>query len=281
MVMKEVSIKVDGSMPYARLCVYLWEESPELKQVKRPLLFMCPGGGYVFTSDREADPIAMRFLSKGYHAAILRYSVSPAEYPAALLEVAASMKLIWENRKEWHIDTERIVIQGCSAGGHLAASYGVSWHEDWLAKKAGMETKLIRPAGMILCYPVITSGEFAHRGSFEALLKNQYTEEMLKRTSIEKQITADTPETFLWHTYTDDCVPVENSLLFIQGMRKYDIPVEFHMYPLGGHGLATCDHVGVDRSGYGEQKECQSWIPLAETWLERVTQSRSTKRLAQ
>ncbi len=259
MISETIKINVEGSMPYARLCTYIWEHSDEMPDRKRPLILMCPGGGYGMTSDREADPIAMQFVAMGYNVAILRYSVAPAEYPTALNEAFYALKLIYRKSKEWNVDVNKIYLQGCSAGGHLAASVGMFWHED---------KELIKPAGMILCYPVITSGEYAHRGSFEALLKSQYTEEMLKRNSLEYQVSKNTPKAFIWHTYTDDCVPVENSLLLISAMKKYDIPVEFHMYPVGGHGLSTCDSLAVDINGYGVQKECQSWIALAQSWLE-------------
>ena len=259
MLTETIQIKVYGSMPYARLNTFIWEESPEIKKKQRPLILMCPGGAYEMTSDREADPIAFKFVSMGYNVAILRYSTKPAEYPVALNEAFHALKLIYKNSEKWNVDINKIYIQGCSAGGHLAASIGMFWHED---------KELVKPAGMILCYPVITSGEYAHRGSFEALLKTQYTDEMLKRNSLELQVTKDTPKAFIWHTYTDDCVPVENSWLLIQAMKKYDIPVEFHMYPQGGHGLSTCDELAMSPDGYGVQKECQSWLNLVKTWLD-------------
>ena len=267
MITEQFQIQVEGSLPYARLHTILWEESPEIGIEKRPFILLCPGGGYGMTSDREADPLAMQFAAMGYHVGILRYSVAPAEYPTALLEAYSALKLIREHNEEWKVDTDHIFIQGCSAGSHLAASVGVFWKQKWIADKLGCGSEMLKTAGMILCYPVITSGEYAHRGSFEALLKNQYTEEMLILNSLEKQVNADTPKTFLWHTYTDDCVPVENSWLFMQAMKQYDIPVEFHMYPVGGHGLSTCNALAATKEGYGVQKECQSWLPLAKDWL--------------
>ena len=122
---------------------------------------------------------------------------------------------------------------------------------------------------MILCYPVITSGEFAHRGSFEALLQGEYTEELLERVSLEKQVSEHTPEAFIWHTYTDGAVPVENALLLIGAMRKYNIPVEFHMYPIGEHGLATADKFTQNVDGGGIQEECAGWFDLVHMWLEK------------
>ena len=163
--------------------------------------------------------------------------------------------------------SDQIYAEGCSAGGHLAASLGVFWHESWISERAGVTNEILRPAGLILCYPVITSGEYAHRGSFEALLKGQKTEEMLEKVSLEKQVTEHMPPVFLWHTFTDDCVPVENSLLLIAAMRKVNVPVEFHMYPAGGHGLSTCTEQSMNVDGYGVQEQCQSWLPLVRTWL--------------
>lgn len=260
-------IKAEGSLPDARLCTYILDTPQELLIKKRPLILMCPGGGYNHTSDREAEPLAMRFLAMGYHVAILRYSCAPAVYPTALLEAARAMKLIHEHAGKWHVDEKRIFVQGCSAGGHLAACLGMFWHETWLAEKTETENENLRPAGMILCYPVITSGEYAHRGSFEALLPETNRAELEERLSLEKQVTKHTPPAFLWHTYTDETVPVENSLLLIGAMRKYGIPVEFHMYPVGGHGFSTCDEQSAYADGRGIQKECQSWLPLVKTWL--------------
>lgn len=270
MIAEVFQITAEGSLSGAKLCTYILENSDEIAIKKRPLILMCPGGGYEMTSDREADPQAMQFLSMGYHVAILRYSCAPAVYPTALLEAAQAMKLIHDYSDEWNVDTDKIVIEGCSAGGHLAASLGMFWHEAWLAEKTRVTSEVLKPAGMLLCYPVITSGEYAHRGSFEALLKGQYTEELLERVSLEKQVTEHTPKSFIWHTYTDDCVPVENSLLLISAMKKYDIPVEFHMYPAGGHGLSTCDELSQTPDGYGVQQECQSWLPLAKVWLKNL-----------
>ena len=121
--------------------------------------------------------------------------------------------LLREHAKEWHIDPHKIVVEGCSAGGHLAASLGVFWDEDFLAESQGLsasEHELLRPDGLLLCYPVITSGEFAHRGSFENLLGSRQ-EELGEKLSLEKQVTNKVPKTFIWHTFADQSVPVENS----------------------------------------------------------------------
>lgn len=255
----------------AELYTYLQAESEEIGcSRKRPLILICPGGGYGFTSDREAEPVALQFLAMGFHAAVLRYTCAPAKqvYPQALLEAAASMKWIREHSEAWHVDPDKILIAGFSAGGHLAASLGVFWKEPFLAEALNCDSRMFAPAGQILGYPVISSGEFAHRDSFRNLLGDRY-DELVDKMSLEKQVNADTPKTFLWHTFTDDCVPVENSLLFVSALKKYNIPTEFHMYPTGGHGLSLCTRLTAIPAGYGVQEECQSWVGLVKLWLEK------------
>ncbi|MBQ8280058.1 MAG: alpha/beta hydrolase [Roseburia sp.] len=251
----------------AKLYTYIQDSSKDLMVKKRPLMLICPGGGYNHLSDRETEPLAVRFLAMGFHVAVLRYSVTPAVFPTALLELAQAMKLVHDYADEWNVDAEKIFVLGCSAGGHLAASLGVYWQEDWLAQQSGVKKEWLRPAGMVLCYPVITSGEFAHRGSFDMLMRGQESEELLEKLSLEKHVTAQTPETFIWHTASDASVPVENSLLFVSELHKNGVPVEFHMYPVGKHGLSTADELSQNSNGTGLQPECTSWLPLVQTWL--------------
>ena len=191
MIFNTFELHQEGSLPGAHLVTYIQEYSEAMAINDRPLILLCPGGGYTRTSDREAEPMALKFLAMGYHAAVLRYSCAPAEYPTSLKELAYSIKFLREHAKEWHIDPHKIVVEGCSAGGHLAASLGVFWDEDFLAESQGLsasEQELLRPDGLLLCYPVITSGEFAHRGSFENLLGSRQ-EELGEKLSLEKQVT--------------------------------------------------------------------------------------------
>ena len=260
-------------MPDAKLTVYIQDASEKLAIETRPLILICPGGGYAYTSDREAEPIALTFLAMGYHAAVLRYSCAPAKYPTALLELASSILLIRKNAKEWHVNPKKIVVQGCSAGGHLAACLGMFWDEDFLADKLGVSAKkheLLKPNGMILCYPVITSGEFAHKGSFQNLLGEEPDEELMDKLSLEKQVTEKTPKAFIWGTLTDASVPMENSLLLVSAMRRANVSVEYHLYPRGAHGLALANKLTQASDGRCVQEECANWPGLAHTWLEKL-----------
>ena len=272
MIHKKIEIKARGMEAVGNLYTYFLDSSIEMRpNEKRPVILMCPGGGYEMTSDREAEPMAMQFLAMGYHVAILRYSVCPVRYPAALLQVAESVLYLKEHADEYHIDPEKIVVQGCSAGGHLAANYGIAWNSPFLTKLMGMENdpEQLCVAGLLLCYPVITSGEKAHEESFRNLLGELY-EEKKEELSLENQVTPDTPPTFLWHTATDETVPVENSLYFFQACLQQGVSAELHIYPVGGHGLSLANEETCRANGIGVQKECQSWIGLAQTWLKKI-----------
>lgn len=262
-------MKTAGSLPGARLITYLQESYEQLRIRKRPLVLICPGGAYAYTSVREGEALAMQFLAMGYHAAVLEYSCAPAVFPTALEELASAMLLIRRNAQEWHMAADKILALGCSAGGHLAASLGTLWDEPFLARSlelADAQHSLIRPDGLILCYPVITAGEFAHRGSFQNLL-GEREKELGPQLSLENRVTKKTPPAFIWHTCTDGSVPVENSLLFVNALRRAGVSAEFHMYPRGGHGLALANRLTQAADGSGVQKECASWISLAHTWI--------------
>ena len=258
----------DGTL--AHLTGYLIENSPEIDADRtRPAVIVVPGGGYEFTSDREADPIALSLLGQGYDAFVLRYSVKPAVYPAALLELARSVTIIRHRAHEWHINPDAIVIAGFSASGHLCACLGTGTGDAEL-KDHGVDVDLAHPNGMMLGYPVITSGQYGHHDSFKALLGEQYANQALvKHLSLERNVTHDTSRTFIWHTVTDDLVPVQNSLLFVQACVEQGVPVEAHIYPHGGHGLS----LGTTRTswhGVGAVEPCvQSWMGLFTAWLGR------------
>lgn len=272
MIYEEIPIQAEGSADYARLQVYI-QDTPHdgsLKVKMRPLILICPGGGYERTSYREGEPLALHFLSRGYHACVLRYSVAPVHFPTQVLEVGCAVRIIRENAGKWNVDMDRIVVQGSSAGGHLAASYGVFWNQGFLLDKVGARAEDLRPRGLMLSYPVITSDpEYAHMGSFGMLLGEAY-DALAGRVSIEKQVTETMPPCFIWHTMEDDTVPVENSLMLAKALHRNGILAELHIFPEGEHGLSLASPVVERANGHGVQAECARWIELADVWLERL-----------
>lgn len=267
--------------------IYLTEKFPQLKEnncnpklevylpdpmiemgwgdKKRPCILICPGGGYWFVSKREAEPIALKFLEQGYNVFVLTYSVSPHRFPQQLREVAASLELIHQNADEWLCDIERVGIVGFSAGGHLAAHYSNAYDCPEV-REVFPDSKPVQAT--ILGYPVITSKEaYIQKDSFQNLL-GEIPQDFDNRFSCESLVTDKTPPTFLWHTASDNVVPVENSLLYAMALRKHEIPFEMHIYPEGPHGMATADELTCG-------KEClltnavrtHEWIDEVKNWL--------------
>lgn len=233
---------------------------------KRKALLILPGGGYHFCSDREAEPVALEFLSRGYNVFVLRYTVNHKDFfPTQLIEASLAMKLIRDRAEEFRIDPDYVFVMGFSAGAHLAASLGTLWYKDYIYEKIDMPKGCNRPTGMILSYPVITSGKYAHRGSFCNLLGDKVNDESaMREVSLEYAVTENTVPAFIWHTRTDTCVPIQNSLLFAQALADAGTPFELHVYPEGVHGMSLCTKVIKSDNPYNAQ-----WVDCAYKWMER------------
>lgn len=227
---------------------------------KRPSMVVCPGGGYARCSEREEEPIALKFLNWGFNVFVLRYSCAPHRYPTQLREVAAVFEEIYKNADEWNCDTNKIGIIGFSAGGHLAAHYS-NVYNCGVVREAFPDSK--KPNFSVLSYPVISADEsFAHKGSFVNLLGTYPEGDQAEKYSCEKMVTKDTPPTFIWHTAEDDVVPVKNSIVYASALADNKVPFSLHIYPYGVHGLSTVDHLTND--------ECRlsSKTLLASTWID-------------
>jgi len=269
--MEEISPKLPKTINEAHVVAYIQEAFPETQNglaTRHPAVLVLPGGGYRATTNREADPVALKFVAEGFSAFILRYSCAPDRYPTQLLQAAATIAFLRTHAEEYHIDPDRIFTLGFSAGGHLTASTGILWKEPVIKEVLGIENELCRPTGMVPCYPVITSGEYAHRGSFDNLLGPDASQEMLDYVSLEKRIDADTVPAFLWHTFNDGAVPVENSLLVANAMRKHNVPFELHIYPDGVHGLSLCNELS-SKPGQDAllNPHDATWMKLCIEWM--------------
>lgn len=245
-----------------------WAINPDMRY---RCVLICPGGGYEHTSKREGEPVALRFAGQGIAAAVVDYSTNGPRYPMQLLQVLAAITYLRRNSGTLRIDPDKIAVMGFSAGGHAACSAGVFWQEEFVEKALGIAHGEDKPNGMILCYPVITSGTYAHRGSFDYLLGENPSAELLEKLSLEKQVSENTPQTFLWHTAEDGLVPAENSLMLAMALREKGIPIEMHIYPKGHHGMSLCDET-VDRpeNVTDGARYCSEWFSRCVKWVKEI-----------
>lgn len=253
---------------HARLVRIGYAPSAELPHLdRRPAVVVCPGGGYWWCSDREAEPVAMQFLSEGYQTFILYYSCQEnAVFPNSLLDLCAAMKLIHEKADEFGVIRDKIAVCGFSAGGHLAASLGVYWNDPEIMALADCLNGENRPDALILGYPVISTSWIEQDDALPRLIGDNDPEKVKKMLNLPDAVTASCPQTFLCHTVRDDTVPVEDSIAFASALIRAGVPCELHVFPNGGHGLSISNaQVCAD----GGDESFAQWVPLAKNWLRR------------
>lgn len=239
---------------------------------RHPAVILLAGGAYWRKSPREKEPVALKLLAHGISPWILEYSVAPHVFPQALCEVLMAVLWLRTHGEEYHIDTSNISVCGFSAGGHLAASTGCFWNQDFVQERLSNPGWQARPDKLILCYPVISSEQYAHQDSIRCLLGEEglHDKNLLALVSLEKQVNHDFPPTFLWHTTEDASVPVQNTLLMGSALAEQGIPLELHIYPTGRHGLSTGDFASCGDLVYGQCYPCAEWIDRAVDFIYNV-----------
>lgn len=246
----------------ARLTGYLRDETSEMPDYNvRPAVLILPGGGYERCSARESDPVAVQFLQAGYQVFTLLYTVSPAPLRwQPLIDAAGALLHLRRNAARLRIAPFKIAVCGFSAGGHLAGSTAILWDAEPVRSALGISGEEARPDAVILAYPVITSGAFAHRGSFDQLAGED--DALRAAFSLENHVQNDLPPFFLWHTVDDTTVPVQNSLLLAQALTEHHVPYELHLFPHGVHGSSICT-----RDVNTPNPHAAAWVGLCTDWL--------------
>lgn len=245
------------------LTVYARTQSFELKQKSRPAVLVIPGGGYGMLSDREGEPVALEFLSEGYAAFLLTYTVNSA-YPVPLNEAVMAMRYIRKNASRYGVNADRVAAIGFSAGGHLAGLLATVTDEE--TARAGAEGK-IRPDAAVLSYPVVTMLDgLTHEGTRRIASDNgRIAYDLL---SVERRVGKNSSPAFIWHTAEDNCVPVENSLLLASAYKKAGVPFSLHIFEKGWHGLSLCNCETDNRTdGDIRLAHIGKWAELALDWL--------------
>ncbi len=222
----------------------------------RGAVLVFPGGAYVGRAPSEGANVARRFNKEGFHAFVVYYRTAPHHHPAQLMDAARAVRIVRSRATQYKVDPAHIAVCGFSAGGHLCASLGV--HFDKAARDSGDVTDTVsaRPDALVLCYPVISFGEYGHRGSMRNLLGDNPPDSLVALLSLEGQVRAETPPTFLWHTAPDD-VKVENSLMFASALSARKVPFEIHVFHRGPHALNLAE----------KEPHVANWVKLCVEWL--------------
>lgn len=240
---------------------------PAKRSANGKAVIICPGGGYGgLAYDWEGSDVAKWFNTKGFAAFVLKYRLPQSKSiiiknEAPLQDAQRAIRLIRYNANKWNINKNKIGVIGFSAGGHLASTLGTHYDRDVLKNRDAIDKLSARPNFMMLIYPVITMDLlYTHQGSRNNLLGKAPKDSLVHLYSNELHVNENTPPTFIVHSTDDKAVPVENSLLFYESLKKAKVYTELHIYPYGGHGFG----LAVGR-GY-----LQNWTQRLDDWLEHI-----------
>ena len=237
------------------------------KNRRSPAVLIIPGGGYSWTSEREAEPIALHFLTRGYATFTLYYTCKPHGFPVSLREAAMAMRYIRENAEAFDVEPTNVAAMGFSAGGHLCGTLGTMYDCPEIADIGGAD--VIRPNALGLCYPVLVEWGPTHQGTFENISMGDPA--LRKRLSLEKQVRPDMPPVFLWHTRTDTGVPCRNSIIMSQALDEAGVDFALHIYRKGPHGLSTADTLTYATYNLPEfSRDVTGWLPAMMDFFEDV-----------
>jgi len=225
-------------------------------------MIVCPGGSYAMLAKHEGEGYAVWLNEQGITAFVLQYRLGSHGYrhPTMMLDGQRAIRYVRAHAAEWHLDPKRIGIIGSSAGGHLASTCLTHFDEGKPDAADPIDRVSCRPDLGVLCYPVISMGENTHGGSRKNLLGETPSAELIENLSNEKQVTPQTPPTFLFHTVADAAVKVENTLDFAAALRRNGVPFSLHVYPNGGHGMGLGDRDGHIEHRHAWTRECAHWL---------------------
>lgn len=256
--MKMIHMQVPG-YPEATLEGYILDCELTLGEEKnRPAVIVCPGGGYLYCSPREAEPVALRYAAKGFHAFILRYSVGKdaADF-APLKELNWVIGYVRENAASWHIDPDKIAVCGFSAGGHLALASGVLGEN--------------KPNAMILGYPAVNIPNFPGVNFMLQLLtgRKDVTDEDSAYFSLTNHITKQSPPVFLAAT-AEDMLTGFGALPVAKKYSDLGLGYELHVFQHGPHGYSVADETSADGCWEMLNPDFAQWHAMSVRWLHRI-----------
>lgn len=228
---------------------------------------ICPGGGYKGVAyDWEGTEFAKYLNSRGVVAFVLKYRMPQSKsvkvsHKAPIQDAKRAIRWVRYNASKWGVNPDRVGVMGFSAGGHLASTLSTHFDKEDGFQKDEIDNLSARPDFSILVYPVITMQQpYTHMGSRNNLLGKKPERSLVNLYSNELNVDENTPPTFLLHATDDKGVPVENTLLYYQALKKAGVEAEVHIYPKGGHGF-----------GLGLMNpSLKNWVSLLDTWMESL-----------
>jgi acetyl esterase/lipase len=225
-------------------------------------MVICPGGGYAHLAPHEGNDYALWLNQHGVTCFVLKYRLGSSGYrhPAMLNDAARAVRWVRAHANEFAVATNRVGMMGSSAGGHLASTLLTHFDSGRLDAPDAVERQSSRPDLGILCYAVITMGKFTHQGSHNNLLGTNAAPDLEKNLSNELLVTTNTPPCFLWTTFEDKTVPMENTMLFADALRKNRVPFDLHVYEKGGHGLGLGDRKAPFEHPHPWVNDCLFWL---------------------
>ncbi len=245
------------------------------KKITDHAVIVFPGGGYRVLAEHEGKGYAEYLAANGITAFVLNYRLGTDGYrhPAMIFDACKAVRLVRKYAEELEIDPDKIGVMGSSAGGHLAAICSTVPELALFEADEDNDGEAGRPDFTILAYPVIsgTSEQWRHFGSFQAVLGDVPDPKLLQRLSPEQNVNDNTPPAFIWHTFEDTCVPMENSMAYVSALRQFNIPCELHIYEKGPHGIGLGKDFGVYLPG---EHECHPWGAECIRWILSLKSSR-------
>ncbi|MFI3206469.1 MAG: alpha/beta hydrolase [Clostridia bacterium] len=234
-------------------------------RTKRPSVIVCPGGGYRYLSEREAEPVASKYYADGYNVFILYYSLNEnAKNLAPLKELSLTIMKIRDNQDEWGCEPEKIASCGFSAGGHLVACISTMWDDSELLKSIDTQNGKNKPNAIIACYAAFSDKNFDKNSSIMNI-DGMSKQEAMKFYSAYEKVSKNTCPTFIFHCMNDPVAKVENAILHAQKLDEFDIYSEIHFFPTGAHGGSIYKNETNSKNTSSEQ-----WYELSLKFLNKL-----------
>ncbi len=291
----EFPLRKDGT---ATLCAYILDPAIRFNLRKtRPAMVICPGGAYLTLATKEAEPVAARWMGLGYQAFVVRYKHyvvrrqeetggapevdEGSRIPEQLVDLMAAMRIVHEHAAEWDIDEDRIYCMGFSAGAHLVGSLAERFDEQGLLERAGATAAQVKPAGVVMGYPMINAGLSSRAldevppqmvPTIQLVTKALFgtdtpTPEEIDAIDLVAHVRPDMPRVFAWHSTEDVVVNPADTLAFFGALQAEHVPCELHFYQCGPHGTSLCDETSAS-ADEDLQPLSAPWVEACRRWLD-------------